>query len=76
MSKNFLSAGKVKVFGFYMLFNGRGSKQIRNFPFGFSTITRPFTQSVGFLVSPVMSKPTIRLSSFSILIYVHVKPYG
>ena len=50
---------------FIALFKGRGSRQIRNFPFGFSTITRLFTQSVGFSISSIMSRSTIRLSFFA-----------
>ena len=34
-----------------------------NFPFGLSTISRLFTQSVGFLISS-MSRSTIHLKSF------------
>ena len=50
---------------FIAFLKGRASRQMHNFPFGFSTITRLFTQSVGFLIGSVMSRSIIRLSSFS-----------
>ena len=36
-----------------------------NFPFGFSTIRRPFISLLVFSIGSVMSRSTIRLSSFS-----------
>ena len=38
---------------------------MHNFPFGFFTITRAFTQSVDFSIGSIMSRSTIHLSSFS-----------
>ena len=57
--------GRWRCSRFIALFKGQGSRQMRNFPFGFSTIKRPFAQSVGFLIGSIMSRSTIRLSSFS-----------
>ena len=60
------AVGRWRCSYFIALFKGRGSRQMRNFPFGFSTITRPFTQSVGFSIGSIMSsRSTICLSSFS-----------
>ena len=50
---------------FIALLKSRGSRQMHNFPFGFFTITRPFTQSVDFSIGSIMSRSTIHLSSFS-----------
>ena len=57
--------GRWRYSRFIALFKGRGPRQMRSFPFGFSTITRPFTQSVGFLIGSITSRSIIRLSSFS-----------
>ena len=57
--------GRRRCSRFIALFKGRGSRQMRNIPFSFSTITRPFTQSVGFLIGSIISESTIHLSSFS-----------
>ena len=50
---------------FIALSKSQGSRQICSSQFDFSTITRLFTQSVGFSIRSIMSKSTICLGSFS-----------
>ena len=50
---------------FIALSKSQGSRQIFSSQFDFSTITRLFTQSVGFSIRSIMSKSTICLGSFS-----------
>ena len=47
MWKNFLGGEEVRCLSVIALLKGWGSRQIHNSPFGYSTITKPFTQSVG-----------------------------
>ena len=46
------------------LLRGRGSRQILRSPFGLDTMTRALTQSVGFSTGSMISKSTMRCSSF------------
>ena len=63
--ENFSSAvGRWKCSRSRALFNGRRLRQMRNFPLYFSAMARPFTQSFGYLIGSIMSRSTIRMSSF------------